>query len=116
GDSCSAIVVVFQAEDGIRHFHVTGVQTCALPILGQSVVAVGDDSVIKVHIHTENPGEVLQYALGLGYLDQIKIDNMSLQTEALRSEERRVGQGGTHRGRETDKTNEGENSSRLGCR
>lgn len=51
--------------------------------MGQSVVAVGDDSVIKVHIHTENPGEVLQYALGLGYLDQIKIDNMNLQTEAL---------------------------------
>lgn len=54
--------------------------------MGQSVVAVGDDSVIKVHIHTENPGEVLQYALGLGYLDQIKIDNMSLQTEALASQ------------------------------
>jgi DAK2 domain fusion protein YloV len=54
--------------------------------MGQSVVAVGDDTVIKVHIHTENPGEVLQYALGLGYLDQIKIDNMSLQTEALTSQ------------------------------
>jgi dihydroxyacetone kinase-like predicted kinase len=39
--------------------------------------------MVKVHIHTENPGEVLQYALGLGELDQIKIDNMSLQTETL---------------------------------
>src|SRR5690606_40328016 len=29
---------VFQAEDGIRHFHVTGVQTCALPIFLRSVV------------------------------------------------------------------------------
>src|SRR5690606_41065744 len=30
----------FQAEDGIRDFHVTGVQTCALPILGLIVLAV----------------------------------------------------------------------------
>ncbi|HVL26048.1 MAG TPA: DAK2 domain-containing protein [Thermomicrobiales bacterium] len=51
--------------------------------MGQSVVVVGDDAIVKVHIHTESPGNVLQYALGLGYLDQIKIDNMTLQTEAL---------------------------------
>jgi DAK2 domain fusion protein YloV len=51
--------------------------------MGQSVVVVGDDTIVKVHIHTENPGSVLEYALGLGYLDQIKIDNMTLQTEAL---------------------------------
>ncbi len=54
--------------------------------MGQSVVAVGDDKIIKVHIHTEDPGDVLQYALSLGYLDQIKIDNMSLQTEELTSQ------------------------------
>lgn len=52
--------------------------------MGQSVVAVGDDTVVKVHIHTENPGSVLAYALTLGYLDQIKIDNMTLQTEELK--------------------------------
>lgn len=51
--------------------------------MGQSMVAVGDDKIIKVHIHTEDPGAVLSYALSLGYLDQVKIDNMSLQTEAL---------------------------------
>lgn len=51
--------------------------------MGQSAVVVGDDTVLKVHIHTENPGNMLDYALRLGYLDQIKIDNMTLQTEAL---------------------------------
>jgi DAK2 domain fusion protein YloV len=51
--------------------------------MGQSAVIVGDDTVLKVHIHTENPGEVLAYAIRLGSLDQIKIDNMSLQTETL---------------------------------
>ena len=39
--------------------------------------------MIKVHVHTENPGRVLDYAIGLGSLDQIKIDNMSVQTEVL---------------------------------
>ena len=51
--------------------------------MGESAVVVGDDTVVKVHIHTENPGSVLEYALRLGYLDQIKIDNMTLQTEVL---------------------------------
>ncbi len=51
--------------------------------MGQSAVIVGDDAMLKVHIHTENPGEVLAYAIRLGSLDQIKIDNMSLQTETL---------------------------------
>jgi DAK2 domain fusion protein YloV len=51
--------------------------------MGQSAVIVGDDTMVKVHIHTENPGQVLDYALRLGALDQIKIDNMSKQTEIL---------------------------------
>ncbi len=54
--------------------------------MGQSMVAVGDDTIVKVHIHTENPGEVLAYALTLGDLDQIKIDNMTLQTEELKGQ------------------------------
>ena len=56
---------------------------------GTSAVIVGDDTMVKVHIHTEHPGELLEYALGLGSLDQIKIDNMNLQTETL--EEERAG-------------------------
>ncbi|MDQ3524836.1 MAG: DAK2 domain-containing protein [Chloroflexota bacterium] len=51
--------------------------------MGDSAVIVGDESMLKVHIHTTDPGEVLQYATRLGDLDQIKIDNMSRQTEAL---------------------------------
>ena len=56
--------------------------------MGQSAVIVGDDTMLKVHIHTTNPAEVLAYALDLGDLDQIKIDNMSLQTEALTTQRR----------------------------
>src|SRR5690606_39368483 len=36
----SSAIFFFQAEDGIRDFHVTGVQTCALPISGEGAAAV----------------------------------------------------------------------------
>ncbi|MDP9368517.1 MAG: DAK2 domain-containing protein [Chloroflexota bacterium] len=51
--------------------------------MGESAVIVGDDRVLKVHIHALNPGKVLDYAVGLGQLGQIKIDNMQAQTDAL---------------------------------
>ncbi|MGH2535018.1 MAG: DAK2 domain-containing protein [Thermomicrobiales bacterium] len=51
--------------------------------LGQSAVIVGDETVVKVHIHTLNPGKVLDYAIQWGDLGQIKIDNMNAQTDAL---------------------------------
>ncbi|HEV2127298.1 MAG TPA: DAK2 domain-containing protein [Thermomicrobiales bacterium] len=54
--------------------------------MGESAVIVGDDSMLKVHIHTLDPGGVLQYGIRLGELDQIKIDNMSKQTETLQSQ------------------------------
>ena len=49
--------------------------------LGESAVIVGDDHIIKVHIHTETPGTVLNYATGLGSLHQISIANMQEQHE-----------------------------------
>ncbi len=46
---------------------------------GDSVLVVGNEEIIKVHIHTNHPGEVMEKALRLGYLADIKIDNMNLQ-------------------------------------
>jgi DAK2 domain fusion protein YloV len=43
---------------------------------GQSVVVVGDEGVVKVHVHTLDPGSVLHYAAGLGKLHKLKIENM----------------------------------------
>ncbi len=54
-----------------------------LAAMGQSAVIVGDESIVKVHIHTLNPGQVLEYAIRYGELGQIKIDNMATQTEIL---------------------------------
>ena len=43
---------------------------------GDCVLVISDLSVVKVHVHTNDPGKALQYALELGELDAIKIDNM----------------------------------------
>lgn len=51
--------------------------------IGDSLVVVGDPELIKVHVHTNMPGKVLQYALELGQLSKIKIDNMREQHQSL---------------------------------
>lgn len=51
--------------------------------IGDSLVVVGDPELIKVHVHSNNPGRVLQYALQLGDLSNIKIDNMREQHNSL---------------------------------
>ena len=44
---------------------------------------VGDTALVKVHVHTNVPGKALQYALRLGQLSNIKIDNMREQHRSL---------------------------------
>lgn len=53
---------------------------------GESMLVVGDDKVVKVHIHTDHPGEVLEFCGSLGNLSDIKIDNMQLQNEEYASD------------------------------
>ena len=50
-----------------------------LESIGDCVVVVDDDEIIKVHVHTENPGNALQEALTYGQLLTIKIENMKEQ-------------------------------------
>ena len=51
--------------------------------LGDSIVVVADEDIVKVHIHTNSPGIVISEALKIGSLIDIKIDNMKYQTENL---------------------------------
>lgn len=50
---------------------------------GDSIVAICDEDIIKIHVHTNHPGNILEYALGIGTLSQIKIDNMRIQHQHL---------------------------------
>ena len=58
-----------------------------LNTMGDSLVMVDDDEIIKVHVHTNHPGEVIEKALTYGGLVTVKIENMRLQhTEKVLSE------------------------------
>lgn len=50
-----------------------------LETIGDSVVVVDDDEIIKVHVHTENPGNALEEGLKFGALTSMKIENMKEQ-------------------------------------
>ena len=61
--------------------------------MGDSLVLVDDDEIIKVHVHTNHPGEVIEKALTYGGLITVKIENMRLQhTEKVLSEAERNNQ------------------------
>src|SRR5256885_2962390 len=87
------LVFFFQAEDGIRDYKVTGVQTCALPIYRQILPHV------RVHLGLDR-GELLAFdgtmvaeieAQPLGRYDRPGLSHVRAQDLAQRSEERRVG-------------------------
>ncbi|HOW22224.1 MAG TPA: DAK2 domain-containing protein [Sedimentibacter sp.] len=53
---------------------------------GDSIVCVGNENIIKTHIHTNNPGQILAIAVKYGELTDIKIDNMKEQFRAKKKE------------------------------
>lgn len=54
-----------------------------LMAIGDCVIVIGDVNLVKVHVHTNTPNRALYYALQLGELDKIKIENMLEQHRAL---------------------------------
>src|SRR5690606_40305335 len=93
----------FQAEDGIRDFHVTGVQTCALPILGLSVTVRKND-IETVEQTRDRSLDLTVYAgqsRGSASTSDFSEEALRQTVEAawhIRSEERRVGKEGRSRG------------------
>ena len=55
-----------------------------LETIGDCVVVVDDDAIIKVHVHTDNPGKALQEGLKFGALTNMKIENMREQHENIK--------------------------------
>jgi DAK2 domain fusion protein YloV len=51
--------------------------------LGESVLAVGDPTLLRVHVHTLRPGQALEFAVDHGTLVRVKVENMELQREAF---------------------------------
>ncbi|QII83189.1 DAK2 domain-containing protein [Jeotgalibaca arthritidis] len=51
--------------------------------VGDSLLVVADDEIVKVHVHTEYPGEVMNYGQKFGSLIKIKVDNMRMQHDEV---------------------------------
>lgn len=58
--------------------------------IGDSVICIGDLSLVKVHVHTNDPHKALGYALELGELYNLKIENMREQNRALKKKTQAV--------------------------
>ena len=63
-------------EDAIREYFEENFD-------GDSLLAVGDDSLIKVHFHTNEPWKVLEYCSKLGEIYDIVVEDMDRQTRGL---------------------------------
>src|SRR5205807_5480864 len=84
------IFFFFQAEDGIRDYKVTGVQTCALPILAL-LVAIAALLVLAPVLRTPYPILLVLGGLALGFVPGIPTISLPPDIVLVRSEERRVG-------------------------
>src|SRR5690606_39615522 len=91
-------IFFFQAEDGIRDFHVTGVQTCALPIsAGHTAAAIDEMAVDLARTTNASVSEVGDVATALLAYTSItgesfrRVLQLSQDLAEARSEERRVG-------------------------
>ena len=91
GESAKVVKITPQAEADIKFGYCTefiivlnkeftaedeGDFKAYLSSLGDSIVCVADDEVVKIHVHTNDPGLAIQRALTYGSLSRIKIDNM----------------------------------------
>src|SRR5690606_40580395 len=90
GRGAAAASFFFQAEDGIRDFHVTGVQTCALPIFGLLFERGGIDPVQTQEILAVAP-MLDPRRLQAGLAVEFVAENEGQPAEEIRSEERRGG-------------------------
>ena len=51
--------------------------------IGDSIVCFSDEEMIKVHVHTNHPGDAFEKGLSMGYLSKMKVDNMRLEHHEL---------------------------------
>ncbi|MDE6592684.1 MAG: DAK2 domain-containing protein [Oscillospiraceae bacterium] len=61
-----------------------------LESIGDCVVVVDDEDIIKVHVHTDNPGLAMEKGLTYGALSNMKVDNMRLQREKKAAEAKKL--------------------------
>ncbi|HEY2421331.1 MAG TPA: DAK2 domain-containing protein [Neobacillus sp.] len=76
---CTEFMVRFEKDKAAKHPFKEEKFRNDLSQYGDSLLVIADDDVVKVHIHSEQPGNVLTYGLRYGNLINMKIENMRLQ-------------------------------------
>ena len=77
-----------------------------LESVGDSLVVVGDDEYIKIHVHTNHPGRVFEKGLEYGFLTNLKVDNLKLehQEKVIKDAEKKAKEFAENNKNETTKT------------
>ena len=73
---CTEFIILLEKHFNIKHEMDF---KAYLESIGDSIVVVADDDIVKVHVHTNDPGMAIQKALTFGQLSNMKIDNMRLE-------------------------------------
>ena len=73
---CTEFIIMLSRQFNIKHEMDF---KAYLESIGDSIVVVADDDIVKVHVHTNDPGMAIQKALKYGQLSNMKIDNMRLE-------------------------------------
>lgn len=81
---CTEFMVRF--EEGKKPFDEESFRN-DMSKFGDSLLVISDDEVVKIHVHSETPGEVISYGHQYGSLVKIKVDNMRLQHTAIVGED-----------------------------
>ncbi|MDQ6596921.1 DAK2 domain-containing protein [Bacillus salipaludis] len=76
---CTEFMVKFESDKAVKHPFKEEVFRTDLSKLGDSLLVIADEELVKVHIHSEKPGEVLTYGQRYGSLINMKIENMRQQ-------------------------------------
>jgi len=77
---CTELIIKIMPESDITQEQIKAF----LEEKGDCVLVVGSENITKIHIHTNNPGLILEYCCKLGSLHDIKIDNMREQSHELK--------------------------------
>ncbi len=84
---CTEFMVKFEEEKTNKHPFSEELFRNDLSRFGDSLLVISDDDIVKVHIHSEQPGEVLSYGQRYGSLIKMKIENMREQHTAILNED-----------------------------
>ncbi|MBQ8356929.1 MAG: DAK2 domain-containing protein [Clostridia bacterium] len=86
---CTELLLQLQnSKVDAEHFPVSTISDALTAMGGESIVAVKNGTVVKIHVHTMTPGKVFEYCQQLGEFLTVKVENMALQHSEAKVENR----------------------------